>query len=303
MKKFFTKEVKIGVTFVLALAFLIYGINFLKGIDLFTPSNTYILVYDNLDGLVVSNGVYIKGYKVGQVKEIAYDFKKEHPFTVEILINKDIELPLGTIAYLYDESLLGGKGINLVFGEGNKYYAKGDTLTTDAQGGLLSSVGDIVPKLTETIDHIDSTVVSVNALLNSDEIKNSLKNVENVTAEAEKTMKQINYFMNVKFPPMVQNIDSVVNDVKGVTGQLSQSDIQGMMAKINGAMDNVNEITAKINSSEGTVGQLLTNKSIYDKIDGTIESANALIVDLKANPKRYVHFSLFGAKEKKQKTK
>lgn len=303
MKKFFTKEVKIGVTFVLALAFLIYGINFLKGIDLFTPSNTYMLVYDNLDGLVVSNGVYIKGYKVGQVKEITYDFKKEHPFTVEILINKDIELPIGTIAYLYDESLLGGKGINLVFGDGSKYYAKGDTLTTDVQGGLLSSIGDIVPKLTETIDHIDSTVVSVNALINSDEIKNSLKNVENITADAEKTMKQINYFMNVKFPPIVQNIDSVVNDVKGVTDQLSQSDIQGMMKNINDAMDNVNEITEKINSSEGTVGQLLTNKSIYDKIDGTIESANALIVDLKANPKRYVHFSLFGSKEKKEKSK
>ena len=112
-RKFFTREVKIALAFIAALAVLIYGINFLKGINIFTPTNHYIIKYENADGLVVSNGVYIKGYKVGQVRSINYDFTDPVPFTVDIAINKDIRLPRGTVAYMFDESIMGGKAVNL----------------------------------------------------------------------------------------------------------------------------------------------------------------------------------------------
>lgn len=296
-----SKELKIGVAFVAALALLVYGINFLKGINLFSPTNTYYLVYDNLDGLVISNGVYIKGYKVGQVKDIKYDFKKEHPFIVEIIINDDIELPTGSVANLYDASMLGGKGINLVLGSENKHYASGDTLPTDTEKGLVGALAEVVPTLQTTIVHVDSAVVSVNSLLNSDEIAHSLENIKAVTSELKSTSKRLDYMMNVEIPPVISKADKTLANINSISEQLNEADYKRIMSGIDTAIQNVQGIASKFNSPEGTVGQLLTNHSLYDSINTTIGSVNALVIDLKANPKKYVHFSLFGGSKKKDK--
>lgn len=296
-----SKELKIGVAFVAALALLVYGINFLKGINLFSPTNTYYLVYDNLDGLVISNGVYIKGYKVGQVKDIKYDFKKEHPFIVEIIINDDIELPTGSVANLYDASMLGGKGINLVLGSENKHYASGDTLPTETEKGLVGALAEVVPTLQTTIEHVDSAVVSVNSLLNSDEIAHSLENIEAVTSELKSTSKRLDYMMNVEIPPVISKADKTLANINSISEQLNEADYKRIMSGIDTAIQNVQGIASKFNSPEGTVGQLLTNHSLYDSINTTIGNVNALVIDLKANPKKYVHFSLFGGSKKKDK--
>jgi len=302
-KKFFTKEVRIGLAFVVAIALFIYGANFLKGIDLFSPTKTYYLTYDNLDGLVVSNGVFIKGYKVGQVKDIQYDFKKEHPFTVEIIVNDDIEIPEGSVAYLYDASMLGGKGINLVFSDSKQYHKNKDNLTTDVEVGLFGQIAEVVSDLRKTVADADSAIQSVNNLLNSEEIKNVMANVDGTMRDVKSMTTHLDYMIKVKFPPIINNVDSVVSDVQIVTSQLREADYKKIMIGLDTTMQNLQGLTEKINSPDGTIGQLLTNKSLYDKIDQTVESANALVVDLKANPKRYVHFSVFGQKEKKEKKK
>jgi len=302
-KKFFTKEVRIGLAFVVALALFIYGANFLKGIDLFSPTKTYYLTYDNLDGLVVSNGVFIKGYKVGQVKEIRYDFKQEHPFTVEIIVNDDIEIPEGSTAYLYDASMLGGKGINLVFSDSKKYHKDKDSLKTDVEVGLFGQLAEVVPDLRKTVADADSAIVSVNNLLNSAELQATIENMDGTMKNVKSMSAHLDYMIRVKFPPILNDVDSVVGDVRTVTSQLKEADYKNIMFRLDTTMQNVQALTEKINSPEGTVGQLLTNRSLYDRIDQTVESANALVVDLKANPKRYVHFSLFGSKEKKEKKK
>ena len=175
---------------------MIWGINFLKGVNLFTPSNHYYLKYESVDGLVVSNGVFIKGYKVGQVRNIKYDFTQKESFTVDILMNQDIKLPQGTIAYLFDESMLGGKGINLVFTDNKEFHTSGDTLLTDKDGGLMASLANIVPTIQSTINHVDSLVQSANILLNSNEIQNSMNNIESITAELSKTSRSLNSLIN-----------------------------------------------------------------------------------------------------------
>lgn len=302
-KKFFTKEVRIGLAFVIAMALFIFGANFLKGINLFSPTRTYYLTFENLDGLVVSNGVYIKGYKVGQVKDIQYDFKKEQPFTVEIIVNDDIDIPEGSVAYLYDASLLGGKGINLVFSDSKNYHKDKDNLTTDVEVGLFGQLAEVVPDLRKTVADADSAIVSVNNLLNSDEIKNTLANIDGTMSDIKSMSTHLDYMIKVKFPPILNNVDSVVSDMHSVTSQLKEADYKKIMLGLDTTMQNLQGLTEKINSPEGTIGQLLTNRSLYDRIDQTVESANALVVDLKANPKRYVHFSLFGGKEKKENKK
>ena len=298
-KTFFTREVKIGLSFVVALAFLIWGINFLKGVNLFTPSNHYYLKYESVDGLVVSNGVFIKGYKVGQVRNIKYDFTQKESFTVDILMNQDIKLPQGTIAYLFDESMLGGKGINLVFTDNKDFHTSGDTLLTDKDGGLMASLANIVPTIQSTINHVDSLVQSANILLNSNEIQNSMNNIESITAELSKTSRSLNSLINQQFPPIINNVNSISTDLKNITGQLSNIQYQDIIQSLDSTLVNLEQFTNSINSPDGSLGLLLNNKNLYNNINKTVNSANSLLIDLQEDPRRYLY--PLGKKKKDKK--
>ena len=298
-KTFFTREVKIGLSFVVALAFLIWGINFLKGVNLFTPSNHYYLKYESVDGLVVSNGVFIKGYKVGQVRNIKYDFTQKESFTVDILMNQDIKLPQGTIAYLFDESMLGGKGINLVFADNKEFHTSGDTLLTDKDGGLMASLANIVPTIQSTINHVDSLVQSANILLNSNEIQNSMNNIESITAELSKTSRSLNSLINQQFPPIINNVNSISTDLKNITGQLSNIQYQDIIQSLDSTLVNLEQFTNSINSPDGSLGLLLNDKNLYNNINKTVNSANSLLIDLQDDPRRYLY--PLGKKKKDKK--
>jgi phospholipid/cholesterol/gamma-HCH transport system substrate-binding protein len=298
-KTFFTREVKIGLSFVVALAFLIWGINFLKGVNLFTPSNHYYLKYESVDGLVVSNGVFIKGYKVGQVRNIKYDFTQKESFTVDILMNQDIKLPQGTIAYLFDESMLGGKGINLVFTDNKDFHTSGDTLLTDKDGGLMASLANIVPTIQSTINHVDSLVQSANILLNSNEIQNSMNNIESITAELSKTSRSLNSLINQQFPPIINNVNSISTDLKNITGQLSNIQYQDIIQSLDSTLVNLEQFTNSINSPDGSLGLLLNDKNLYNNINKTVNSANSLLIDLQEDPRRYLY--PLGKKKKDKK--
>ena len=298
-KTFFTREVKIGLSFVVALAFLIWGINFLKGVNLFTPSNHYYLKYESVDGLVVSNGVFIKGYKVGQVRNIKYDFTQKESFTVDILMNQDIKLPQGTIAYLFDESMLDGKGINLVFTDNKEFHTSGDTLLTDKDGGLMASLANIVPTIQSTINHVDSLVQSANILLNSNEIQNSMNNIESITAELSKTSRSLNSLINQQFPPIINNVNSISTDLKNITGQLSNIQYQDIIQSLDSTLVNLEQFTNSINSPDGSLGLLLNDKNLYNNINKTVNSANSLLIDLQEDPRRYLY--PLGKKKKDKK--
>lgn len=301
MKKFFNKEVKIGIAVVVALALLFWGINFLKGVNLFTPTNHYYLKYEHIDGLVVSNGVFIKGYKIGQVQSIEYNFTQKEPFTVDIMINKDIRLPQGSVAYLFDESMLGGKGINLILGNNQQTHTSGDTLTTAIDGGMLASLTDIIPTLNATIQHIDSLVVSASNLVNSSAISSSLDNIQSVTSQLNSSMAKINRMMNNEFPRIIDNIDTIASDLRVISGSLKHMDVEDIIMSVDSTLQNLQQFTDKINDPNGTLGLLTSNGALYNELTNTVSSANKLLIDLKANPKRYVHFSLFGRKEKTEK--
>ena len=300
-KKFFTKEVKIGIVFVVAFAILYWGLNYLKGVNLMTPTNNYTLQYERIDGLVVSNDVTIKGYKVGQVHSIAYDFSSHTPFTVVIDINKDIKLPKGTIASLTDESLMGGKCIDLILGdiETNDYYKMGETLPSEIDGGLIGTLAEIVPTLSATVAHADSLVKSVNDIVNGENIQNSLGNIEDMTTELRHTTKSLNVVIDHKLPRIINQIDTAVGNISSISKQLEAIDYSDIILSVDSTLNNLNKFTQRINDPNGTLGLLLNDQELYRNVATTISSANNLLIDLKANPKRYVHFSLFGSKEKK----
>jgi phospholipid/cholesterol/gamma-HCH transport system substrate-binding protein len=247
---------------------------------------------------VVSNGVFIKGYKVGQVRDIKYDFTKKESFIIDILMNQDIKLPKGTIAYLFDESMLGGKGINLIFTEEADYHTSGDTLITDVEKGLMSSMADIVPTIQSTIKHADSLILSINNLVNSAEIQHSLNNFKSITAELHKTSRGLNKIIDEQFPPIINNVNTICTDLKSVTNQLSGAQYQDIIQSLDSTLSNVEELTERLNSPNNSLGLLLNDQSLYNNVNTTISSANNLLLDLQNDPRKYLY--PLGRKTKKK---
>ncbi len=301
-KNFFTREVKVGIMVTVSILVLYFGLNFLKGIDIFSPISTYYATYNHIDGLVPSSPVLVKGYKVGQVEAIQYDFTKEKSFVVRISVSKDVVLPKGAKIELFDNGLMGGKAIQIVYSPlvaGQDLYTPGDTVESTVGTGLMAQVaGDLMPKIQSVTEQADSLLRSLRTITESKSLKNSLTSIENTTSNLEQTTVQLNKIMRNDVPHILKDVNGLTGDLKKITGNLSTVDFAATFASINHTIANLNLMTDKLNSKDGTVGLLLNDKGLYNNLTNTAENADKLLIDLKQNPKRYVHFSLFGSKQK-----
>lgn len=301
-KKIFNREVKIGLMVVAALVVLFFGLNYLKGINIFKPTNHYFLTFDKVGGLVSSNPVYIKGYKIGQVSEIKYDFSQQKSFVVQIEIQDDVKLPSGTVAELFDDGLMGGKAVNLVFSSEKTFQNAGDTLISQIVPGLMDVLSaELLPNISGALKNIDSLATVAKQLLSSEEIEKALLSIKSATADLSASSAFLKNYMETDVPMLLSNIDTIANDFKGVSSGLNQWEFDSLYLKIDGTIANLETLTETLNKKESTLGLLLNDTSVYNELDSTINSANALLKDLKENPKRYVHFSLFGRKDDKDK--
>jgi len=281
---------------------LYFGLNFLKGISIFTPVSYYYGAYENLGGLVPSTPVYVKGFKVGQVEKINYDFSKKESFLVKISISKDIKLPKGTKLELYDEGLMGGKALQLIYAPitpSQVMYESGDTIESKVGIGMMAQLsGDLVPKIESISLQADSLIRSVRVLVENKNLNKSIESIEHTTANLAASSSQLKKMMNNDVPRILSDVNVVTSDFKQISGNLKKIDYAATFASINHTISNLSLITDKINSSEGTIGMLLNNKDLYINLSNTAASSDKLLIDLQKNPKRYVHFSLFGSKTK-----
>jgi phospholipid/cholesterol/gamma-HCH transport system substrate-binding protein len=301
-KQFFTREVKVGIMAIVAIFLLYFGLNFLKGIDIFSPVTYYYASYENIGGLVPSSPVYVKGFKVGQVEAVKYDFSKKQSFVVKISVSKDIQLPKGTIVQLYDDGLMGGKAIQLVYAPivaTQAMHEPNDTISSEVAIGMMAQLsGNLVPKIENIATEADSLLRSVRVLVQNKDLTKSLSSIEHTTADLAVSSSQLKKMMNNDLPGILSNVSTVTSDFKQVSGNLKKIDFAATVASVNHTIENLNLLTDKMNSSEGTIGLLLNNKDLYINLSNTAASADKLLVDLKQSPKRYVHFSLFGSKTK-----
>ncbi len=301
-KNYFTREVKVGIMAIVAIFVLYFGMNFLKGINIFSSANYYYARYENIDGLVPSSPVYIKGFKVGQVEQVKYDFTKKETFVIKISVSKDIKLPKGTQVLLYDEGLMGGKAIQLVFEPiivSQVMHNSGDTIESKVGIGLMAKLsGDLMPKIESISGQADSLLRSVRLLVENKDLTKSLSSIERTTADLAVTSTQLKKMMSNDMPKILGDVNVVTSDFRQVSGNLKKIDFAATVASINHTISNLNLITDKINNGEGTLGQLITNKELYINLSNTAASSDKLLIDLQKNPKRYVHFSLFGSKTK-----
>ena len=300
-----TREIKIGILAAVCIFLLFFGLNFLKGVNIFSPTNSYHGTFVNLHNLEEQAAVYIRGHKVGQVDNIHYDFMRDSAFTVDISINSDIVLPQGTQMALVSDGLLSGMAIELQLPEQSTItndqlpIAKGSFIPTIYVPGLMESVqGELIAHVDAAIQSVDSLVASLQLQVQGDHLKNTLSNVDRVTSDLTGVSADLKRVVNTQVPTIVNNADKAFANLNEITSDLQKADLAATVARVDTAVDGINTFIADVRSQEGTLGQLIYNKSLYDHIDATVVSADSLLVDLKAHPKRYVQVSVFGKKDK-----
>ena len=302
MQKLFTKEVKIALTAICAVVLLFYGINFLKGISLFKKNCTYYVNFNDITGLEKSSAVFVNGYPVGVVRTIDYDYEHRDNIKVGIEVDEKMRFPEGSHAEL-QTGMLGGTIMKVILGNSSKLLSPGQSFSGAPYQGLMEKAGDLVPTIQQMLPKLDSILTAVNVLVNDPSIAQSLHNAGYITANLKTTTDQLNAILRT-VPPMMSKLDKTSANAEVMTGKLAALDYAATLNSVNSTVAQVNSLTAdlekKINSKESTLGLLLNDDKLYNNLNGTMQSSNALMQDLKANPKRYVHFSIFGRKEKKK---
>lgn len=307
--KFFTKEVKIALTAIVAAALLFFIINFFKGINLFSPTNHYVVRFDNVAGLTVSAPVYANGYSVGTVRSISYDYASRNRVMVDVELDDEMRIPAGTRAELASQ-MLGGVTMSLILGPNPAdVLSPGDTVEGGVHQGAIEKLEAMMPVIETMVPKIDSILTNINRLTGDPALAATLQNAAALTADLRTTTRQLNTLMENDVPQLTAHLNQIGANVETLSGNLAQVDVKGTVDNVNatlrdaqGFVQTMNSLTqnldSKMRADDNSLGLLLSDRQLYDNLNSTVRSADSLLIDLRQHPKRYVHFSLFGRKDK-----
>lgn len=305
-------EIKIAIIVIVSFVLFIWGFNFLKGKDIFSKQRTFYAVYPQVSGLVESAPVLINGLKIGQVNSIYLHPDNSGRIVVKFLVETDYKLPINTVAKIVNTDLIGSKAIELKIGNKPILLKESDTLISEIQ----ISFQEIVNKKLAQIDSIFTNIGNILGPENQEHISKSLASLTIVLKNLESTSYQLNQLMadeKTRLANIIENLESISKNLKNnnqklntiftnfssISDTLAKSEIKSTIANINSTTSNLSAVLSKINKGEGSLGLLVNDDSLYNHISTTSLQLNMLLEDLRLHPKRYVHFSLFGKKEKK----
>jgi len=311
------KEIKIGAVFVIALAVLIWGLMYLKGLELFKTSRTFYAVYDHVNGLVAANPITIKGLQVGQVNKLYFDPNNPQKIIVELYVKGDYPIPKNSAARIYSSSLLGAKEVEIVPGDSRIMAKDRDTLLSLVEATLGEEVNrQILPlkrKAENLISSIDTVAVIIQQVLNKNTRENLVQAVEHVKqtlgniAHTTGNLDTLIGSQRKNIGDIITNVESIsdnlrknndkithiINNLSDVSDSLVKARIPATIAQVNKAVSDLDAILVKINKGEGSVGQLINNQQLYQEVEKAARDLNLLLEDIKANPGRYVKVSVF----------
>lgn len=298
------KEVKIALVALLGVFVLFVGMNFLKGLNIFSKGDVYYISFQDVSGLASSSPIYADGYPVGTVRSIDYDYSHEGKTKVTIDIDPKMRIPKGSSAVI-ESDMLGNVRVNLLLANNpREKVMPGEVIPGNMATGLMAKAATLIPVVEKMLPKLDSILTSINTLLANPAIAQSLQNIQVTTHNLTATTNELNRLMaglNGQVPGLVKKANGVLDNTQTLTGNLAQLDVATTLAKVDATMQNVQAMTDKLNSNDGTLGLLMRDASLYNHLSSTANDADSLLIDLKAHPKRYVHFSLFGRKEKTPK--
>ncbi len=300
-----TKELKIGIFVVTVLVASFFLINYLRGEDIFNKEIELVSRYENVEGLVASAPVYIKGYKAGKVSEVSYDASSED-FKVVCSVQKEFRIPADSKMTIYSVDIMGGKGIRIDLGTSSESAQDGGYLEPSFAAGLLDgledSLGTILSKVGNTLDSLNVTVASVNRMLSEDNaqsltrtlkhLERTMSEVRGIAATVNGKSEELNLFidnlaeLSSRLGGVVEKVDSTLTGVESVVGTINESDIEGVISSFKTLLENMND-------PDGTIGKLFVDNSMYDSIDSLLNDVDSLIRKIEENPKKYIRISIF----------
>lgn len=299
MKKFFTKEVLIAVTVIISLCVLYFGIEYLKGINLFRPANFYYAKFEKVNGLAVAAPITINGFQVGQVREINYDYKS-NDISVLLSLNKDLRIPKGSNVKL-SVDMLGTAQLVMALADSQEYYNVGDEIPSGTVAGLMDALGDnIMPAVNNLLPKIDSILTNINNILANPALNNSVGRLDGITADLKASSLELSRLMNHQVPNIMTNVDGITTNlnstsanIKILSDELKDMPLQQTVANANATMENLKQLSENLNNKNSTLGMLMNDKALYKHLDDAVASLDTLLTDIQRNPKRYVTIKVF----------
>jgi len=317
MKKI-SHEVKVGATTLIVILIFIWLYNFLKGKDFFSHSAYYYTVYSNIGGLAESSPVEINGYRVGIVQKVNFVDAESGKLIVEFSVRKDFKLPKNTIAEIVPMSLLGGMKVQFLYGNGPGTYEDGDTIP----GRLAESISERVEKellpvkdkITNLIFAIDNIINAVNGIMDTDfknDLRGTMSNLNSSTQslnriigskenEVKATIDNINKFSKI-LSDNSDRMNTTFKNLKTISDTLAAADIYSSVSNLKKSLEKTAIMVDNLNNGKGSAGKFITNDTLFINMTKSLESLNVLLEDVKANPKKYVHFSVFGRRNTSSK--
>lgn len=294
-------EVKIAITAIACLALLIFGINYLKGVNILAASNRYYVKMKNAQQLAVGNQIYANGYSVGTITGLEFNYENNAEVVAAVELDDNIRLPRGTRAELVSP-LMGGVVMNLILGPNPAdVLSPRDTIIGGPQLGALDKAAELMPVIETMLPKLDSILANVNNLTGNAALQQTLVNAAEITENLKRTTAALDVMMGKQIP-------ATLNNAEQLTGNLARTDIEGTVNNLNTTLTDaqqlvgqlqttVTDLQRQLTGTDGTLGALMNDRALYDNLNHTVQSADSLVTDLKAHPKRYVHFSVFGGKK------
>jgi phospholipid/cholesterol/gamma-HCH transport system substrate-binding protein len=308
-------EVKVGILVTAALAALLWGLNYLKGKDVFTSRNRYFAVYNSVDGLVASNPVLMNGFRIGIVNSIDFMPDNSGRLLVELLVDREVFVSRNSVARIYNSDLIGTKALRIDLGNDPQELSNNDTLPAELEQGLAEKVGMELGPLREKTEDLIVSIDSMVNVLKKVFDPTTRNNLQSGIGHMNNTLAAFDHMVNSdkgKLKIMIDNMASISTNLRNnneqisrilqnlhtITDTLAGEQFASAIRNANEVMKESNEVMAKINRGEGSLGLLVNDDRLYNHLDSTAASLDKLLIDLQNNPKRYVHFSVFGKKQK-----
>ena len=300
-----SNEIKTGILVLTGIILFIIGFSYLKSNDVFISDRVFYAVYDDVEGVSKGTPVTISGFNVGSVQDIEF-YKNSSKLLLKFRVENEFNFSSESIAQIYETGLIGGKAVAVIPKYGNELARSGDTLQSDIAPGLTELVNDRLSPLQDKIESMvvsaDSVLISLNAVLNTEaklEIQSTIENFSSTVADLKTSAGTLDEILDNnknQINNIISNVNQTSNELAGLSG--SFSDLSSVISNLSESSENIDKIISEISEGEGSLNKLVFDDALINSLDAASKNINLLIKDLRLNPKRYVHFSLFGKKNK-----